>query len=46
MLGFIATLDHPEMVEVNPEVAHDATSGLNFMHGVAPGVGSREALPH
>ena len=35
MLGFINTLDHPEMVGVNPEVAHEHMSGLNFMHGVA-----------
>jgi xylose isomerase len=35
MLGFISTLDHPEMVGVNPEVAHDQMAGLNFMHGVA-----------
>ena len=35
MLAFIATLDHPEMVGVNPEVAHEQMSGLNFMHGVA-----------
>ncbi len=35
MLGFIATLDHPEMVGVNPEVAHETMSGLNFMHAVA-----------
>jgi xylose isomerase len=35
MLGFIATLDHPEMVGVNPEVAHEHMSGLNFMHSVA-----------
>ncbi|MGO8794847.1 MAG: xylose isomerase [Candidatus Sulfotelmatobacter sp.] len=34
-LGFIPTLDHPEMVGVNPEVAHEHMSGLNFMHGVA-----------
>jgi xylose isomerase len=34
-LGFIPTLDHPEMVGVNPEVAHETMSGLNFMHGVA-----------
>ncbi len=34
-LGFIPTLDHPEMVGVNPEVAHEQMSGLNFMHGVA-----------
>jgi xylose isomerase len=35
MLGFIATLDHPEMVGVNPEVAHEQMAGLNFMHAVA-----------
>lgn len=34
-LGFIATLDHPEMVGVNPEVAHEHMAGLNFMHAVA-----------
>jgi xylose isomerase len=35
MLAFISTLDHPEMVGVNPEVAHEQMSGLNFMHNVA-----------
>ena len=35
MLAFISTLDHPEMVGVNPEVAHEHMSGINFMHGVA-----------
>jgi len=34
-LGFIATLDHPEMVGLNPEVAHEHMAGLNFTHGVA-----------
>src|SRR5438477_4469943 len=34
-LGFIPTLDHPEMVGVNPEFAHETMAGLNFMHGVA-----------
>src|SRR6202171_3723271 len=34
-LGFIPTLDHPEMVGVKPEVAHEHMSGLNFMHAVA-----------
>jgi len=34
-LGFIPTLDHPEMVGVNPEVAHEQMAGLNFLHGVA-----------
>lgn len=35
MLAFIATLDHPEMVGVNPEVAHEQMAGLNFSHHVA-----------
>ena len=35
MLAFISTLDHPEMVGVNPEVAHEHMVGLNFVHGVA-----------
>lgn len=34
-LGFIHTLDHPEMVGLNPEVAHEQMAGLNFLHGVA-----------
>jgi len=35
MLGFIETLEHPEMVGVNPEVAHETMAGLNFPHAVA-----------
>ena len=35
MLAFITMLDHPEMVGVNPEMAHEHMSGLNFMHSVA-----------
>ncbi len=35
MLGLIATLDHPEMVGLNPEVAHEHMAGLNFTHAVA-----------
>ncbi|MGE5463342.1 MAG: xylose isomerase, partial [Syntrophothermus sp.] len=35
MLAFIATLEHPDMVGVNPEVAHEHMAGLNFTHGVA-----------
>ena len=34
-LGFISTLDHPDMVGVNPEMAHEQMAGLNFLHGVA-----------
>ena len=44
MLAFIQTLDHPEIVGVNPEVAHEHMAGLNFLHQVAPGVGYRQAL--
>ncbi len=33
-LGFIPTLDHPDMVGVNPEVAHETMAGLNFTHAV------------
>jgi xylose isomerase len=34
MLAFIYTLDHHEMVGVNPEVAHEQMPGLDFSHGV------------
>ena len=34
-LAFIPTLKHPEMVGVNPEVAHEQMAGLNFSHAVA-----------
>ncbi len=38
MLGFIATLDHPEMVGVNPEFAHETMAGLSFVHAVAQAI--------
>jgi xylose isomerase len=38
MLAFIETLDHPEMVGVNPEVAHEHMAGLNFTHNVAQAI--------
>jgi xylose isomerase len=34
-LAFISTLEHHEMVGVNPEVGHEQMAGLNFVHGVA-----------
>ncbi len=34
-LGFITTLDHPRMVGVNPEVAHEQMAGLNMTHATA-----------
>lgn len=38
MLAFIETLDYPEMVGVNPEVAHEHMAGLNFTHAVAQAI--------
>lgn len=35
LLAFIQSLDDPDMVGVNPEVAHEHMAGLNFMHAVA-----------
>jgi xylose isomerase len=37
-LAFIPTLDHPDMVGVNPEVAHEHMAGLNFYHVVAQAI--------
>ncbi len=34
-LALIPTLEHPEIVGVNPEVAHEQMAGLNFLHAVA-----------
>ncbi len=34
-LALIPTLKHPEMVGVNPEVAHEHMAGLNFVHAAA-----------
>jgi xylose isomerase len=39
-LGFITTLAHPEMVGVNPEVAHEQIAGLNFYHAIAQAIES------
>jgi xylose isomerase len=33
-LHFISMLQHPEMVGVNPEVAHETMAGLSIHHGV------------
>ncbi len=46
MLGFIATLDRPEMVGVNPEVAHEHMAGLNFHPRRSPGLGCRQIVPY
>ena len=37
-LAFIETLAYPEMVGVNPEVAHEHMIGLNFYHVVAQAI--------
>jgi xylose isomerase len=37
-LAFIGTLAHPEMVGVNPEVAHEHMIGLNFYHVLAQAI--------
>jgi xylose isomerase len=34
-LAFAATLEHADMVGVNPEVGHEQMSNLNFVHAVA-----------
>jgi xylose isomerase len=34
-LAFISTLEHHEMVGVNPEVGHEQMAGLNFVHSIA-----------
>jgi xylose isomerase len=33
-LAFITTLEHHEMVGLNPEVGHEQMAGLNFVHGI------------
>lgn len=34
-LAFISTLDHSDIVGVNPETGHEQMSNLNFVHGIA-----------
>jgi xylose isomerase len=34
-LAFINSLEHSEMVGLNPEVGHEQMAGLNFVHGIA-----------
>src|SRR5690606_19695592 len=34
-LAFISTLEHQDIVGLNPEVGHEQMAGLNFMHGIA-----------
>jgi xylose isomerase len=44
-IGFIESLDHPEMVGLNPEFAHESMAGLNFVHHVAQAI-ERDKLFH
>jgi xylose isomerase len=34
-LAFISTLEHQEMVGLNPEVGHEQMAGMNFVHSVS-----------
>ena len=34
-LAFIAELEHPELVGLNPEVGHEEMASLNYAHGLA-----------
>jgi xylose isomerase len=34
-LAFINSLEHPELVGVNPEVGHEEMAGVNYAHGIA-----------
>ncbi|MCX5662464.1 MAG: xylose isomerase [Planctomycetota bacterium] len=42
MLGFIAGLDHSEMVGVNPEFAHEQMAGLNFVQVVGEALDAKK----
>jgi xylose isomerase len=46
-LHFISTLERPEMVGVNPEVAHETMAGLSFVHAVGQALwaGARQPTP-
>jgi xylose isomerase len=44
VLAFIATLDHPEMVGINPETAHIKMAGLNPYHEYAQALDSGKLL--
>jgi xylose isomerase len=44
VLAFIQTLDHPEMVGTNPEVAHIKMAGLNVYHEFAQALDAGKLL--
>lgn len=37
-IAFIQSLEHPDMVGLNPEVAHETMAGLSFYQGVAQAI--------
>ena len=41
-LAFIETLEHSEMVGVNPEFAHETMAGLSFVHAVAQAIDAKK----
>jgi len=41
-LAFITTLEHPEIVGLNPEVAHETMIGLNIHHAIAQALWHRK----
>jgi xylose isomerase len=34
-IAFISTLEHADMIGINPEVGHEQMAGLNYAHGIA-----------
>ena len=45
-LAFIPTLEHPDMVGVNPEVAHEHMAGPELLPCDRAGARGRQAVPH
>lgn len=41
-LGFIAQLEHGDIVGLNPETGHEQMAGLNFTHGIAQALWSQK----
>ncbi|NDF10353.1 MAG: xylose isomerase, partial [Actinobacteria bacterium] len=41
-LAFIYTLEHPELVGLNPEVGHEQMANLNFVHGIAQALNQKK----
>ncbi len=41
-LAFITSLEHPELVGVNPEIGHEEMAGLNYAHGIAQALWHRK----